>query len=409
MKHYIYILVILICSFSCSKSDAPKKQDTSTITSTLITKKDSFTAGDSIVLKFSSTKENEAVLIIRNVYGTTVLRPKKDKEISTYKIPNSFSSIANKIHWELILNSNKLATGNIQITPDTTKKNKLETYLGPRSIIAGGTDFSMLVNVPTDWLDNPMLDDTKVATKHQFKKEITIDTLRVKNLVAWTTIFSPKKTGRILITSLSNGTKSKELTSVILPDNASDFTIDYTRNHKYADGNQIITFTSSTIKDNHGNIVSDGTLVLFSVKNSNGIQLQTNGTTINGVAKAKLLHPTKKESWVVTAYVTGAAKSNNLPVDFDAAIVDYTITLSKDNRTITIGPIESFMQQLVPDGLAVKATIYDANKIALNTKETTTLKGFATFNLDSDFYKSNDYNITIEAAGIKKNKTLHLR
>lgn len=194
-----------------------------------------------------------------------------------------------------------------------------------------------------------------------------------------------------------------------MPDNASDFTIDYTRNHKYADGNQIITFTSSTIKDNHGNIVSDGTLVLFSVKNSNGIQLQTNGTTINGVAKAKLLHPTKKESWVVTAYVTGAAKSNNLPVDFDAAIVDYTITLSKDNRTITIGPIESFMQQLVPDGLAVKATIYDANKIALNTKETTTLKGFATFNLDSDFYKSNDYNITIEAAGIKKNKTLHLR
>ncbi len=409
MKHYRYILVILICSFSCSKSDAPKKQDTSLITSTLVTKKDSFTAGDSIVLKFSSTKENNAILIIRNVYGTTVLQPKKDKEISTYKIPNSFTTIANKIHWQLILNSKKLATGSLQITPDTTKKTKSETYLGPRSIIAGGNDFSMLVNTPTDWLDNPMLDNTKVVVKHQFKKEITIDTLKVKNLVAWTTINSPKKTGRILITSLSNDTKSKELTSIILPDNATNFTIDYTRNHKYADGNQIITFTSSTIKDSHNNIVSDGTLVLFSVKNSSGIQLQTNGTTINGIAKAKLLHPTKKESWVVTAYVTGAAKSNNLPVDFEAAIMDYTITFSKDNRTITIGPIESFMQQLVPDGLTVKATIYNANKTLLNTKETTTLKGFATFNLDSDFYKSNNYCITIEAAGIEKNKDIYLR
>ncbi|PKB42774.1 hypothetical protein AX016_0945 [Cellulophaga sp. RHA19] len=409
MKHYIHILILVIFCCSCSKKEAPKKQDNSNILFTELTSKKRYSVTDSIVLKFSASKDNNAVLVIKNAYGLTVVLPKKEKENITFKIPESFTKIASNLHWRLVLDTHTKLSGTIRILPSAEKKPKLETYLGPRSIIAGGNDFSMLVNAPTDKYDNPLVSGTKVAIKHQFKKNVTVDTLKVKNLVAWTNIFSPKKTGRILITSLVDSTKSKELTSVILPDNAADFSVDYSRNHEYADGNQIITFTTSTIKDNHGNIVSDGTLVLFTAKNSEGRLLQTNGTTINGVAIAKLLHPSKEEYWTITAYVTGAAKSKPITVEFNSAVKDYNIQLSANNRTITIGPIESFMQQFVPDGLAVTATIYSADKTLLNTKKTTSLKGVATFNFDKAFFKPGIYTIKIEAAGIVKNKVVTLK
>ncbi|WBU90565.1 Ig-like domain-containing protein [Cellulophaga omnivescoria] len=409
MKNYIYIILLFLFCISCGKKETPKKQNTKNVAFTLITSKKNYTVSDSISLEFSTNQQNNAILVLKNAYGITAIKPKLNSTKLTYKIPSNFTKIVGNLKWLLVLDNSTKLQGTLNITPETNNYPKLETYLGPRSIVAGGKDFSMLVNAPTDRFDNPLQTGTKVAIKHQFKKEVITDTLRVKNLVAWTNIFSPQKTGRILITSLVDSTKSKELTTVILPDNASNFTVDYSRNHKYADGNQIITFTTSTIKDNHGNVVSDGTLVLFTVKDSMGNLLQTNGTTINGVAIAKLLHPSKKESWTVTAYVTGAAKSDPIMVDFSSAIKDYKIQLSTNNRIITIGPIESFMQQFVPDGLTVTVCIYTKDGKLLNTIKTTSLKGIAKFNFDENFYKEGTYNIKIEAAGIIKNKVIMLK
>lgn len=409
MKNYLYIILLFLFCTSCSKKETPKKQNTSNVTFTTLTAKKNYTVADSITLEFTASKQSNAVLVLKNAYGITAIKPIKSNNKLTYKVPENFTKIVGNLHWLLVLNNHIKLQDTVVIMPEANNYPKLETYLGPRSIVAGGNDFSMLVNTPTDRFDNPLAAGTKVAIKHQFRKEVTTDTLKVKNLVAWTNIFSPQKTGRILITSLVDSTKSKELTSVILPDNASNFTINYSRNHKYADGNQIITFTTSTIKDNHGNVVSDGTLVLFTVKDNQGNLLQTNGTTINGVAMAKLLHPSKKESWTVTAYVTGAAKSDSIKVDFSSAVKDYKVHLSANNRIITIGPIESFMQQFVPDGLTVTVFIYTKEGALLNTIKTTTLKGVARFNFDENFYKKGSYTIKIEAAGIIKNKVIMLK
>ena len=53
----------------------------------------------------------------------------------------------------------------------------------------------------------------------------------------------------------------------IMPSIPTNFTISTHRNHTYADGNQITTFSTSIIKDTLGNTVSDGTYVEFYIRN----------------------------------------------------------------------------------------------------------------------------------------------
>ena len=172
--------------------------------------------------------------------------------------------------------------------------------------------------------------------------------------------------------------------------------------HDFADGNQIIKFKSDKIKDEFGNVVSDGTLVTFMIKNQKDAYFYTVGTTIDGVVEARTLHPSAAAEWNVQAYITGASKSNAINVSFKTAIADYEIYFSKGNRNIDIGPLKSFMKQLVPDGILVQLDIYSSTGEFIETKKTTTKKGVSNIFLSPEYLPDGTYTFIIEAAGIKK-------
>ncbi len=407
-----YLLLFLLAFVSCS-SDNKTAVIVPTIIDdiTLTVPKNEFIAGESIVFSAHKKLKTNTVLpqlVIESTFGVIVVNGVITETGVTYTLPNLITRRIGLVDWQLVLNSKILQSGIIKITPNITKNNGLESYFGPRSISAGDIDFSMLVIVPSDVYDNPVIDNTAVDLKYQFENEVTEVALKTKDLIAWNNIPAPHKSGRILVTALCNGIKSKELTSIVFPANATTFKIDYTRDHAYADGNQIIRFRTSIIKDEYGNVISDGTLVSFTAENSNGIQLQAVGLSIGGVAIAKMLHPDEKDTWKVDAYVTGAAKSNTINVSFKTAFSDYPVNISKDNRRIIVGPITSFMDQLAPDGLLVRLTIFDHNHQLIEKKVSTLQNGNATFFLDADFYPSGNYTIEIKTAGIIKTYNLDL-
>ena len=74
---------------------------------------------------------------------------------------------------------------------------------------------------------------------------------------------------------------------------------------------------------------------------------------------------------------------------------------SKNNRAITVGPLQTFMNQLIPDGALVKLHIYEAEKL-VETKTETSNKGYAIFKLSSEFYTEDNYKFIIETLGISK-------
>jgi len=395
LKHtYISLLgLIFLSSFSVLQ------QNENIDTIILLSKQTNYKVGNTIVLKFSTSAVIKPLLYCSNSYGSTlVLGEIKDNTLQ-YKIPKNISNKIGVVNWK-ILNEDETMQGQFNIKPKAEIAT-IETYIGPPSIEAGGTDYTMLVVIPTDSLDNPTPTNTLVSAKHQFLTSEENETLFTKNLIAFKNINSKKKSGRILVASESLGINSKEFTINVTAAIPKNFTITAKRPHDYADGNQITTFTTSIIKDKNNNVVSNGTLVTFFITNQKQNSLKTTGTTIEGIAHAKMIHPDFKDNWSIKAYIEGMAESNTIALNYNDVIKDFEVDFSHNNRQITIGPLQSFMKQMIPDGLQVKLHIYKDEKL-IKTISKTSFNGYVNYNLNIGFFKNGHYNFRIETASIEK-------
>jgi prophage maintenance system killer protein len=263
----------------------------------------------------------------------------------------------------------------------------------------------MYITIPTDGFDNPKPENTAVEFKEQFLNTITNQTIKTKDLIAWKNINAPTQSGLVLVSAACDKTITKEFDAVIYPGIATDFTISFSRNHEFADGNQITTMKTSIIKDKFGNVVSDGTLVSFAITNQEKNLLKSFGTTIDGVATTQILHPDHQEIFTVKAFVTGIAESNSLTIDYQPINPKIEYNFSNNNRTLTVGPLRSFMNQLVPDGCKVSLKIYHNNKL-VDTLFEDTSKGKVIFTIAADFYKEKNYWFEISTLGSSQKTTV---
>ena len=366
----------------------------------LTTKETHFEAGSKISLRFSSLDSSVPMLYCSGAYGSTVVSStSKASGVLYYQIPSYLSHKSGILKWCLTTNPTRIQ-GQLEIT-SKKQPHSMETYLGSPSILAGGTDFTSIVVIPTDSLDNPLNNNTRVTINHQYLNKKTSDNIKTDKYIAYKKISSPNTIGRIILSSESFGKNSKEYSVDILPGISKDFTITAKRHHSYADGNQILSINTSVIKDAFENIVSDGTYVEFFIHTKKGVILKTSGTTIQGIATARIVHPEQEDYWTIKAYVQGISESDTVQLKFKQAITDFNIVFSKNNRTIRVGPITSFMEQMIPDGLAVQLTVIHAKKIIqMITKSS--FQGFATFELQQGVYKNSNYTFKIHAAGITK-------
>ena len=362
----------------------------------LLTQTASFEAGSPVVLKFNT---NLAVSLYCNgSYGGTLVH--SDTDEASFKLPKFLTSKKGIIDYTLIANGESIITGSILITASKETNKTLESYIGPPSISAGGNDYTMLVVIPADIFDNPIANKTPVKIKHQFLENRTVSTEKTSDFIAWKNIYSYPTSGRLLVASSVSEIQSKEFSIEVFPAQPTNFKIDYSRKHSYADGNQITTFTTSVIKDTYNNNISDGTLIDFVIKNTKGAVLKTRGSSIRGVATAAILHPNYADTWQVTAYVSGMAVSNKITLAYEAVTNKLPVAFAEKNRKITVGPLQSFMGQLIPDGAVVKLAIFQNEKL-VETKLKTTGKGSVVFELEKGFYKQGLYSFKIEALGLK--------
>ncbi|WP_372754504.1 hypothetical protein [Mariniflexile sp.] len=372
----------------------------------LITSDSIFEAGSKMVLKFSSSKLIPSQLYCSNSFGSTLINPTFNNQVLSFVIPSFMAKNAGVVNWNFINTKNPIS-GNFKIVPKQEVA-KMESYLGPPSIEAGGSDFAMLVVIPTDAFDNALKDSTEVSINHQFLNFEKNETVLTNNLIAYKNIYSYEKTGRILVSSFCLGENSKEHDINVMAAIPTNFVIESSRHHEYADGNQITTFYTSVLKDRFNNTVNDGTYVEFYITNTQGNILKTSGTTINGIANAKMIHPDHEELWNIKAFIPGMAESNTLILNYKKVITDFEVAFSENHRQITVGPLQSFMNQMIPDGLQVTTSILINNKIVNNISKTSQ-NGFVKFNLSTDEFPNNTYEIRIQAAGIEKNfKTIKL-
>ncbi|WP_156888601.1 hypothetical protein [Christiangramia echinicola] len=357
------------------------------------------TAGEELVLEFINI-DSKSRLLIDSSYGKTILSPETNTNSSVYHIPEFISNKAGIMKWKLI-NGTKFKSGTIRIIAAVAPE-IIENYFGPRSIQAGDRDYSMLVSIPTDKFDNPLNDGTEVKISEFFQGTLKNDSVEMKNMFTWKNIFSKKKSGNIIVASAAKGLQSKEMISQVYPSLATDFKLKIQREHSYADGNQVTKVKTSTIRDEFENIISDGTSVEFLIRDSKNAIQKTYATTIDGVATAQLLHPETPEDWRISANITGMAKSDVVEVNYEPVIGDYEVQLNLQNKLITVGPLTSFLGQLIPDGAEVHLKVLDKNKEIHHEFSEPTKAGFAIFNLRTDINYTDSFTFKIETLGVTK-------
>jgi hypothetical protein len=398
IKRRLHIIVWVSIAFVLLSVTLLEEKPISNPTFSCLTTQDSFVAGKSITLEFKGSFESKPQLYIIHSIGKTLLDGEFKNNTIQYHLPQNYTTKTGLVSWFLIENNTEKTKGSFQIVPNDKTKTNLESYLGPPSTLAGDNHFVMFVTIPTDSYDNPKLPNTEVAIKHQFLNTISSDNIKTKDFIAWKNIYAPTKSGIVLLSASCNKALTKEFDAVIYPSIATNFTISFQRNHEFADGNQITKLTTSTLKDKFGNIVSDGTMVTFIIKNKENVILKTFGTTIDGVATGQFLHPEKENKYRIKAFINGISESNSIEIAYKSINPTVEFSFSKDNRTLTVGPIKSFMNQLVPDGIKVNVNIYH-NDTLVETITENSNKGKAVFYLSPEFYKEKNYRFEIETLG----------
>ncbi|MBQ0788464.1 MAG: hypothetical protein KBT69_13280 [Oceanihabitans sp.] len=393
-RTYIFLLGLIL-----SSSFAVVQNNEATNPIQLLTTQTDYEVGNAVVLKFTTSEDEKPLLYCSNSYGSTLVSAIVKDNALQYIIPQNITKKIGVVHWKL-LNESKSVSGQFYMHPKAEVAT-METYIGPPSIEAGGTDYTMLVVIPTDSLDNPVPTNTKVNAKFQFLASEENDAVFTKNLISYRNINSKRESGRMLVSSESLGINSKEFPINVWAAIPTDFTISAKRPHNYADGNQVTTFNTSVLKDKQDNVVSDGTFVTFFITNASGNILKTTGTTIEGVAHSKMIHPDFKDNWNIKAYVDGMAESNTITLDYQSVIDDFDVAFTNKNREILVGPLQSFMEQMIPDGLHVKLLIYKDDML-IDTITKTSFNGYVTFNLKPAVYENSTYNFRVETAGIDK-------
>ncbi|QCE41535.1 hypothetical protein [Psychroserpens sp. NJDZ02] len=395
LKHtYLALLSLIFLS-----SFAVVQQSDTVNTIVLITTQTNYQAGNPIVLKFTTSTAKKPLLYCSNSYGSTLVSAILKNNTLHYNIPENITRKRGINTWKL-LDKNTRLSGTFTIHPNTEVAS-METYIGPPSIEAGGTDYTMLVVIPTDSLDNPLAENTLINAKHQFLASEENDVIFTKYLMSYKNINSKRESGRMLVSSECLGINSKEFTINVTAAIPTDFKISAVRPHDYADGNQVTTFSTSVLKDKQNNVVSDGTFVTFFITNDKGNILKTTGTTIEGVAQAKMIHPDYGDRWNIKAYVDGMSDSNTISLKYKQVIEDFEVAFTNKNRTITVGPLQSFMKQMIPDGLQVSLQIYKDGSL-LDTIIKTSFNGYVNFNLKPAIYATGHYNFRIKTAGKSK-------
>tara|TARA_Y100001933_G_scaffold214761_1_gene220985 strand:- start:6201 stop:7421 length:1221 start_codon:yes stop_codon:yes gene_type:complete len=399
MKLYYYIWIFCLALAGCSNSvdtetaSVPKPID-------LLTKQKEFVAGEAINLRFDGKPSNQ-ILLIQNAWGTFGLQPDTTEIQLSFTLPTSVAQKSGEAHLKLISNSSIMSEGDLNILPSHNSSKEMETYIGPTSIFADNKDRSMVVTLPQDEFGNPLPEGTKLNLTEKFKEEQQSSPIELLDLIAHDYVGARKKVGDIFITTTLEKQVSKEFTVNVLPTRADDFIIQMDRQHRFADGNQIVSFKTSTINDVHGNMVADGTLVNFIIKDNSGNQYQTYGQTLNGMAEGKMLHPEVPSHWKVNANISGTSISNLLELDFEAAVLDYAIHMAKDGKTITVGPILSYMNQWVPDGMNMRLDIKTFEGQTIRTFNTSSRKGMGTFIVPNSI-NVDEIILTTTVAGITK-------
>lgn len=250
--------------------------------------------------------------------------------------------------------------GQLQASATTTLQpsqvvEPIRPLVGARSIIANGATWSMVVVIPHDQFGNPIADASLVdITAQRPNQQLTRLTTKTDHLLAWQRLYSQTVAGKTLISvqSQSRFGPQAELLEVAGWPVQINVELAQPMPRISADGYTFLPIQTNLIQDAFGNVMPDGTSVVFEVDDGLGQKRSINSVTIRGVAEAQILSPNRATRLTIQARIfriISAPLVIDVPSD-GAADFMLQAVVATDVISITAGPIIGSLQQYVPDG-----------------------------------------------------------
>jgi len=314
-------------------------------------------------------------------------------------IDRSITKKAGNINIALYQEGIVLDSKNIIIQPVMTKSPEIESYHGPRSIKAGGEEYSMVISTLLDSLDNPYDEDMGLDYNFMDGSGYWKVETRTKELYSFVNHYSNRKAGKVLTHITHQESGSTQRTINVVASDPAYFKLKHDRRFPYANGANSVRLFTSTIRDSYGNIVADGTLVEFIVNGEDDSKIIASGITINGVAEVELPAPIKPVRWEIHAFITSFSQTKKIQLDWYSAIEQIPASYNENSKILKVGPLKSRFNNLLPDGTGVNVTYKDQ----MGTLEyyAGTKSGIAMIDLSNHILQPGTYSVSIESCGLE--------
>ncbi len=317
-------------------------------------------AGQIVTLQIAGAPiaSDQVQLVQFGSLSTTTSVHKLDAGSASITIDASHTTHAGLIHWVAVAGS---ASGNAStmITPGNAV-DPVTPLVGPRTVIADGDDFTMVVASPTDEFGNPVADDTRLMTTVERPDGTrTRDDISVNAGIAAQVIASQTRAGRVTVSVTAGDAIGPTTSFDQVAGVPAAFRLSADDTPKTADGFTLHTLETGTLLDQYDNLLPDGINVVFGIEGPQG-RTQIDSTVQSGTARANFEAPGLPGVVEITARVSGRT-GEPLRIDFDPAVSEVSAAAIVDGSDVklSIGPVRLIAGGYVPDG--TDAIVVDAD------------------------------------------------
>ena len=345
-KKYIVFLCIIGFLSSCKRKILEPQNNQIEVT---LLAPDSAMAGQKFYLKLKTkgvSAEASVFFIYHNNWGTSMQKIKAG-------YIEGIEKNAGLLTIQVVAEGMLLDEKKIKILPHKAVF-PLDSYLGSKSIIANAKDWAMITAIPTDKFGNL----TSVNTAVQFdllrpndSREKRIS--RTQYGIAYQKITARTKAGKTFVGVSVDDANSREKELLEVADFPKSFLIQTENISLNADARQTFRLKTNTLKDGYGNIMPDGTVVVFNCKDADGTIRTLSGYTLEGVTEVFIQNPSVAGLLSINAFVPGGGISNTLSLSFKVNDREIPFITNKITGKIKIGPVIGNLNQLVPNGTLI--------------------------------------------------------
>jgi len=153
-----------------------------------------------------------------------------------------------------------------------------------------------------------------------------------------------------------------------------------------------VHLNTDVIYDAKGNIVADGTSIIFIVHENQEVIAQYQTYTVSGIANVYIENPKSAALWKVS--ISGAPQETSIDLKFHDNIE--SIPLRIDKKYLVVGPVVGSLDQYIPDGTEVKIVFNYAIEVTSEIEH-----GFAEIRIPDNILNSKEVICEVEVNGKK--------